>query len=155
MIPRAAQRVRIRIIIYKINNLSVTPQRIRSATILRGQAVYGGRRGRANRAVHYRITEVALSRPGAADDNRTLRDGSVSRHVRYRFDNQSRETTLGVMPIVIERCLNPVSSLGQFEKQLKRQLMRHDHQYRYWREMRAAWQELGAFMEKTCGDEIP
>jgi integrase len=62
---------------------------------------------------------------------------------------------LGVMPIVIERCLNNVSSLDQSEKQLNRQLMRHYHQYRYEREMRAAWQELGAFLEKTCRGEIP
>jgi hypothetical protein len=33
--------------------------------------------------------------------------------------------------------------------------MRHYHQYRYEREMRAAWQELGAFREKTCMGEIP
>ncbi|WP_228881263.1 tyrosine-type recombinase/integrase [Paraburkholderia saeva] len=57
------------------------------------------------------ITEVTLSRLGAADDNRTLRDGSglsgkvhvtrdgtVSVHFRYRFDGQSREATLGAWP---------------------------------------------------------
>jgi hypothetical protein len=63
--------------------------------------------------------------------------------------------SLGMMPIVIERCLNHVSSLDQSEEQLNRQLMRHYHQYRYEREMRAAWQELGTFLEKTCRGEIP
>ena len=59
------------------------------------------------------ITELMLSRLGATDDNRTLRDGSglsgkvhvtrdgaVSVHFRYRyrFDNQAREATLGAWP---------------------------------------------------------
>ncbi|WP_185219068.1 tyrosine-type recombinase/integrase [Paraburkholderia dinghuensis] len=62
---------------------------------------------------------------------------------------------LDIAPVVIERCLNHVSSLDQTDRQLNRQLMRHYHQYSYQREMRAAWQKLGAFLEKTCRGEIP
>jgi hypothetical protein len=57
------------------------------------------------------ISEVTLSRLTAADDNRTVRDGSglsgkvhvtrdgaVSVHFRYRFDGTPREATLGAWP---------------------------------------------------------
>jgi len=57
------------------------------------------------------ISEVTLSRLTAADDNRTVRDGSglsgkvhatrdgtVSVHSRYRFDGTSSEATLGAWP---------------------------------------------------------
>ncbi|AFT87811.1 site-specific integrase [Paraburkholderia phenoliruptrix] len=58
---------------------------------------------------------------------------------------------LGVMRIVIERYPNLLSSLEQADKQLNRQLMRHYHQYRYEREMRAVWQELGRSLRRPAG----
>lgn len=62
---------------------------------------------------------------------------------------------LGAMPAVLEWCLNHVSSLDRSDRQLNRQPMRHYYQYRYEREIRNAWQQLGTFLEKTCRGQMP